>query len=39
LRQIKDLPAMIIFTAPGLSAERGTFDRLVKIKLEIMGID
>ena len=36
LRQINDLPAMTISTAHGLSAEHGTFDQVVKTKLEIM---
>jgi nitrogen regulatory protein P-II 1 len=36
LRQIKDLPAMTVSTANGLSAEHGTFDQVVKTKLEIM---
>ena len=36
LRQIKDLPAITISTAHGLSAEHGTFDQVVKTKLEIM---
>ncbi|WCJ60328.1 P-II family nitrogen regulator [Fontisphaera persica] len=36
LRQIKDLPAMTVSTANGLSAEQGTFDQVVKTKLEIM---
>jgi len=36
LRQIKDLPAMTISTAHGLSAEHGAFDQVVKTKLELM---
>jgi nitrogen regulatory protein P-II 1 len=36
LRQIKNLPAMTISTAHGLSAEHGAFDQIVKTKLEIM---
>ena len=36
LRQIKDLPAVTISTAHGLSAEHGAFDQVVKTKLEIM---
>ena len=36
LRQIKDLPAVTISTAHGLSAEQGAFDQVVKTKLEIM---
>ena len=36
LRQIKELPAMTISTAHGLSAEHGTFDQVVKTKLELM---
>jgi nitrogen regulatory protein PII len=36
LRQIKDLPAMTVSAANGLSAEQGTFDQVVKTKLEIM---
>ena len=36
LRQITDLPAITISTAHGLSAEHGTFDQVVKTKLEIM---
>lgn len=36
LRQIKDLPAMTVSTAHGLSAEHGAFDQVVKTKLEIM---
>ena len=36
LRQIHDLPAVTISTAHGLSAEHGTFDQVVKTKLEIM---
>jgi nitrogen regulatory protein P-II 1 len=36
LRQIKNLPAMTISTAHGLSAEHGAFDQVVKTKLEIM---
>jgi nitrogen regulatory protein PII len=35
LRQIKNLPAMTISTAHGLSAEQGAFDQVVKTKLEI----
>ena len=36
LREIKGLPALTISPAHGLSAERGTFDQVVKTKLEIM---
>jgi nitrogen regulatory protein P-II 1 len=36
LRNIKDLPAMTVSTAHGLSAEHGAFDQVVKTKLEIM---
>jgi hypothetical protein len=36
LHQIKDLPAMTVSTAHGLSAEHGAFDLVVKTKLEIM---
>lgn len=36
LRQIKDLPAMTVSTANGLSAEHGIFDQVVKTKLEVM---
>ena len=36
LRQIKNLPAMTVSAANGLSAEQGTFDQVVKTKLEIM---
>ena len=36
LHQIKDLPAVTISTAQGLSVERGTHDQVVKTKLEIM---
>lgn len=36
LRQIPNLPAVTISTAQGLSVERGTFDQVVKTKLEIM---
>ena len=36
LHQIKDLPAVTISTAHGLSVERGTHDQVVKTKLEIM---
>lgn len=39
LRQIKDLPAMTVSTANGLTAEQGTFDQVVKTKLEIMVSD
>ena len=39
LRQIKDLPAMTVSAANGLSAEQGTFDQVVKTKLEIMVSD
>lgn len=39
LRQIKDLPAMTVSAANGLSAEQGTFDLVVKTKLEIMVSD
>lgn len=36
LREIKGLPAITISPAHGLSAERGSFDQVVKTKLEIM---
>ena len=36
LREIKDLPAITVTPANGLSAEQGTFDQVVKTKLEIM---
>jgi nitrogen regulatory protein PII len=36
LCQIQDLPAVTISTAHGLSVDRGTFDQVVKTKLEIM---
>ena len=36
LREVKGLPAVTISPAHGLSAERGTFDQVVKTKLEIM---
>lgn len=36
LREIKGLPAMTISPAHGVSAEGGTFDQVVKTKLEIM---
>jgi len=36
LRQIKDLPAVTVSAANGLSAKQGTFDQVVKTKLEIM---
>lgn len=36
LRQIQGLPALTISPAHGLSAEHGTFDQVVKTKLEIM---
>ena len=36
LHQIKDLPAVTISTAHGLSVERGTHDQVVKTKLEII---
>lgn len=36
LREIKGLPALTISPAHGLSAERGTFDQVVRTKLEIM---
>lgn len=36
LRQIKDLPAMTVSTAHGLSADQSTFEQVVKTKLEIM---
>jgi nitrogen regulatory protein PII len=36
LREIKGLPALTISPAHGLSAERGTFDQVLKTKLEIM---
>jgi len=36
LRQIPNLPGVTISTAHGLSVERGTFDQVVKTKLEII---
>jgi nitrogen regulatory protein PII len=36
LHQIKDLPAVTISTAHGLSVERGAFDQVLKTKLEII---
>ena len=36
LREIKGLPAVTISPAHGLSVERGTFDQVVKTKLEII---
>jgi nitrogen regulatory protein PII len=39
LREIKGLPAITISPAHGLSAERGSFDQVVKTKLEIMVTD
>jgi hypothetical protein len=36
LHQIKDLPAVTISTAHGLSVERDTHDQVVKTKLEII---
>lgn len=36
LREIKGLPAITISPAHGLSVERGSFDQVVKTKLEIM---
>ena len=36
LRQIEGIPGMTISTANGLSAENGTFEQVVKTKLEIM---
>ena len=39
LHQIKDLPAVTISTAHGLSVERGTHEQVVKTKLEIMVSD
>lgn len=36
LHQIKDLPAVTISTAQGLSVERGAHEQVVKTKLEIM---
>lgn len=39
LREIKGLPALTISPAHGLSVERGSFDQVVKTKLEIMVTD
>ncbi|MFO1511934.1 MAG: P-II family nitrogen regulator [Verrucomicrobiota bacterium] len=39
LREIKGLPAVTISPAHGLSVERGSFDQVVKTKLEIMVTD
>jgi len=39
LREIKGLPAITISPAHGLSVERGSFDQVVKTKLEIMVTD
>ena len=39
LREIKGLPAISISPAHGLSVERGSFDQVVKTKLEIMVTD
>ncbi len=39
LRQIKDLPAITVSTANGFLAQHGTFDQVVKTKLEIMVSD
>ena len=39
LRELKDLPAITISPAHGLSAEGGTFDQVVKTKLEIIVTD
>jgi len=36
LHQIKDLPAVTISAAHGLSVERGAFDQVAMTKLEIM---
>ena len=36
LREVKGLPAATISPAHGLLVERGTFDQIVKTKLEIM---
>jgi len=36
LHQIKGLPAVTISTVHGLSVERGAFDQVAKMKLEIM---
>lgn len=36
LRQIRELPAITITAAHGLSAERGALDQVLKTKLEIM---
>lgn len=36
LREIKGLPALTISPAHGLSVEQGTFDQVVKTKLEMM---
>jgi nitrogen regulatory protein P-II 1 len=39
LREIRGLPAVTISPAHGLSVERGSFDQVVKTKLEIMVTD
>jgi len=39
LREIKGLPAITISPAHGLSVERGSFDQVLKTKLEIMVTD
>ncbi len=36
LHEIKDLPAVTISTAHGVSVERGAHDQVLKTKLEIM---
>lgn len=36
LREVKGFPAITISPAHGLSVERGTFDQVVKTKLEII---
>lgn len=36
LRQIEGMPGMTVSTANGLSADHGTFEQVVKTKLEIM---
>ncbi len=36
LHEIKDLPAVTISTAHGVSVERGTHDQVLKTKLEVM---
>ena len=36
LHEIKDLPAVTVSTAHGISVERGTHDQVMKTKLEIM---